>query len=380
MENAEQSKKSKIKFSFPKPTTKSKMIDMLIALIPLVVFAIYKYHFDAAIKIFLSAGFSILTEVLILGILTKPNEKIESKFKRFLSRFSKIKILNITAPAITGIIYALLLPSSISYYVLIFGAIFATSIAKMVYGGTGKNIFNPAVTARMFVTISFVILLQTGYANIPDSLTTGDSLQHFRQTQNFTLTLEKYSIIDLFTGFSFGAMGEINKLAILVGGLYLIIRGVVDYKTVLSILLPFTLFTFIIALGYTTTNSQILKGFQVFDFYLFQLFSGTFMFAIFYLAVDPVTSPKNLGAKFIYGFSIAVITLVIRSFGGNIDATKGIIVYEGVGFAILLGNTMTSILDRFKSFKKISWQLILTYSILVVSFVPIFYFGIGGSL
>lgn len=348
-----------------KPNQVQTMIDVLISLIPIVLFAIYKYHEAAFLKIFLSVLFSVLAEVVVVFGLTAPEKSATNFSEKFKSKTRRIKPINFLAPSITGLLFALMLPASISYFVVIFGSLIATLIGKMVFGGTNNNIFNPAMFGRIFVVFAFSKLVNSGYSNIPD-LQTGATAIGFFKDNDLVKTLESFSFLDSFFGYNPGVMGEVNVFAILLGLGYLLIKKAIDYKLMLSVLVPIALFTLLVGVNkYGFTN-------DLGNYFLLYFLNGGTLFMITYIVTDPVTMPKNLGAKFIAGLVVALVAVIIRTYGGNIDTNLGIKMSQGLGFAVLFGNMVSPLLDRPKWLKKISWQFLIAYFIPLLGFSLIF--------
>lgn len=357
-------KKVKVPILKHEQTTNKLMLDVLIALLPATFFAFYYFGGCAIARFIVSITCAILTETIIFGIMNKPDNSKEKFIDRILSRYNNFSLLNIIVPAITGTLFVMQLPPKINYYVIVCGSIFSIAIGKMVFGGTGKNIFNPAAVGRIFCAISFSKFFANQpkiYSNI-DPISGATALSIIDKV-GFANTINTYSLLDQFLGFVPGAMGEVCAIALIIGGIYLIIKKVADYKIMLGVILPFMLFSLI-------TGLVVYKQ-APFYYMLYQLLSGGILIGAIFFATDPVTAPAGIQARLIYALIIAALPQIIRTFGSY---------PEGVAFSILLANMTTPLLDKPKWLKnKLSWQFVSIYSISIILLVLLFYFGQGGK-
>lgn len=339
------------------------MLDVLIALLPVVVFAIFRWGHHALIRMLVAVAVAILTEALLFPLSQKEDRRAEGKWKKFLSRYEKFTWLNVFTSAITGLILALQVPARLNVYVVVMGTIFAIAIGKMVFGGTGNNIFNPAVLGRVFIALAFGSFFTGAYPGGDIILAGATPLQ---AVNSYTLPqiLERYYLIDLFMGNIPGSMGEVSVLAISLGAIYLAVRRVADWKTMLGILIPAALFALLAGLAYDP--SMAIK------FMLFHLFSGGLVFGAVFIATDPVTSPLHVTSKLLYGLLIAGLATLIRLFSGMMP--------EGVAFSVLFMNMLVPTFDRIKAFKnRFTWQFGVTYGVSLLALIVIIYFGAGGG-
>jgi electron transport complex protein RnfD len=313
------------------------MLDVLIALIPVVVFTIYRWGFASFCRMFTSVLVAMLTEFLIFPLSQKPDRKAEGKWQRLVSRYKDFNSLNLLTSALTGLIFVLTLPAGISFYVIVMGAIFGIAIGKMVFGGTGHNVFNPAAVGRVFVSLAFGSFFVGAYPSL-DVVAGTTPLTYIRQ-ESFAKVLESYEMWELFVGCVPGPMGEISKVAILLGAVYLIIRKAADWKIMLAVVVPSFIFALIAGLGLNV---------NAFQFALFHLLSGGLLFGAVFMATDPVSSPLHTTTKLLYGLIIAIVTMLNRFFGS---------MPEGVVFGILFANMFVPLFDRIKIFKnRFNWQ------------------------
>lgn len=237
---------------------------------------------------------------------------------------------------VTGLLFPLILPPTLPLWMVGVGVAFGVFVGKELFGGTGRNIFNPAIVGRCFLALAYPVAMSgnwttaghgltgrlfqyVGASNI-DAVSTATPLVLAKQG-----TLVKLS--DMFLGYTSGSIGETSAIAIILGGVFLLFTRVASWRTVLSII------------GSSAALAGILHYAQPGRFgpALWHLSAGGLLFGAFFMATDPVTSPITNTGKWIYGAIIGVMTLLIRNFTGYV---------EGVMFAILLGNIVAPILDE----------------------------------
>jgi Na+-transporting NADH:ubiquinone oxidoreductase subunit B/electron transport complex protein RnfD len=223
---------------------------------------------------------------------------------------------------VTGLLFPLVLPPTVPLWVVVVGMAFGVFFGKEVFGGTGRNIFNPALTGRLFITIAFPGLMSANWrAPFADAITSATPLAVFKSSQAIT------PYLDLLWGQTAGSMGELFRLGIIVGGLFLILTKVSSWRIPLCYL--GTAFLLSLA-GNAIWPSLIAPP-------VFQLLSGSILFGAMFMATDPVTSPFTRAGKYIYGTMCGVLTILIRSFSGYT---------EGVMFSIILMNALTPLIDH----------------------------------
>ncbi len=288
------------------------MLNVIIALTPVILCALYVYKIEYLLVLLVSLVSVLLPEFVFNKLEKKPNS-----------------LNNLTA-IITAIIYSLTLPSGIQLWIVLAGGLFASIFAKAIFGGMGNNIFNPAAIGRAFVLISFGGVIAP--VELIDATTTATPLSLFATDTdllnmvNYDLMTSQYSIIDLLIGNSSGAFGETFRLAIILGGVYLLYTKVADYRIMLSTILTF----FIMSLLYAFGNDINL------NFAIFQVLSGGLLFGAVFMATDPVTGPSTPPSRVMYGILIGGITFIIRMYGAYV---------EGMIFAILIMNMFAPLLD-----------------------------------
>ena len=224
---------------------------------------------------------------------------------------------------VTGLIFPLVLPPTTPLWVVAVGIIFGTFFGKEVFGGTGRNIFNPALVGRLFITIAFPEIMSSSW-RIPftDAITSATPLAIFKSTG------ESGALLDLFFGNVAGSMGEVFRVGIIAGGIFLMLTRVGNWRIPLAYLAS----VFVVSLiGNQIAPTTIAPP-------VFQLLSGGLLFGAMFMATDPVTSPYNRESKIIFGILCGVLTVVIRSYSGYT---------EGVMFSIIFMNALTPLLDHF---------------------------------
>lgn len=237
---------------------------------------------------------------------------------------------------VTGLIFPLILPPTLPLWIVAVGIAFGVLVGKELFGGTGRNLFNPALVGRCFLAIGYPAAMSSNYIGA-GSAPIGRLLQyvdasHVDALSGATpLVLAKQgtfvSFGDLFLGGVSGSVGETSALAILLGGLFLLLTRVANWRTVVGILGSFSLVGLVLNWMRPETFGPV--GWH--------LCAGGLLFGAFFMATDPVTSPVTNGGKWTYAMIIGVVTLLIRNLTGYV---------EGVMFAILLGNIAAPLLDE----------------------------------
>ena len=284
---------------------------VIIALVPATIAGVYFYGLRVLAIIAVSYIFGGIVEVVFSVVRRKP------LYEGFL---------------VTGLIFPLILPPTIPLWMVAVGIIFGVFFGKEVFGGTGRNIFNPALVGRVFLSLAFPEYFSTMWAKpfwgglggfvkyMPDAVTGATPLINFKSTQ----VLTDYS--SLLFGFSAGSIGETFRIGIIIGGIFLVVTRIVDWRIPLSFLAS----VFIFSLAGTIFSVQ---GIAV---PLFELLTGGLLFGAFFMATDPITAPLTLRGKWVYGILLGVLTVLIRTFTGFV---------EGVMFAILLMNAVSPLID-----------------------------------
>jgi electron transport complex protein RnfD len=305
-------------------STKRLMRDVLIALFPALCVSVYMFGLSAIVVTLISVASCVLFEWLI--------QKYVLKVQPGISDMSAV---------LTGVLLAFNLPNNLPVWIIILGALVAIGVGKMSFGGLGQNPFNPALVGRVFLLISFPVQMTSW----PKPLLSRDlwPWQIFDATTGATSdaltgatplawikagTLNELTLSDMWLGKIGGSLGEVSAIVLLLGGLYLLLRGVISWHIPVSILLTVFAFTGILNL----VNPEMYAP------ALFHLSAGGLMLGAIFMATDYVTSPMNPAGQIIFGVGIGVITVVIRCFGGY---------PEGVSFAILIMNALVPLINRY---------------------------------
>lgn len=291
-------------------TTQNMMSDVVLALCPIVLMSVYLFRFYAVKQLFICVLTCLVSEFI------------------FVRMRGKTATLKDCSAVVTGIILALSLPGSAPWFVGALASVIAMGIGKIIFGGLGMNIFNPAMVGRAFVMIAFAQLMgASSYENLHglvDAVSGATPLSAFKFS-GITMTNA-----DFFWGFTNGSIGETSTPACLLGGLFLVYRKTASWQIPLSIILT------VLVIAGVADISSAQSG-----VYMYQhLFGGALMFGAFFIATDPVTSPLTSRGKWFFGIGTGILIMVIRVFSGY---------PEGVMFAILLMNALTPLINRWTS-------------------------------
>lgn len=265
---------------------------------------------------------------------------------------------------VTALIFALTMPVGVSYYAVILGSAFATFIGKVIFGGFGYNIVNPAGIGRIFVAVSFSLAVP----KIPGLVdaTTGATLTSSINWITGAIG-SGHSLQDLFLGLYVGTIGETYTFLLLICGIYLFVRGICDYRQGLAYLGGTFIMTLILGLLFHVANP--------FEYALIHLCSGGLMFGAIFMISDPVTGPTTQLGKVIYGLGAAFLTVLIRVCGN---------MPEGVVFSIVLMNLFTPLIEsaikgRAKEHLPRKWGIVVGM-LVVATFIVYGISVIGGAL
>ncbi len=295
-----------------KDRVSSVMRDVIIALIPALICAVYFFGIPALIVSCTSVAFCVLFEYIWNKLTKKENTTGD------------------LSAIVTGLLLAFTLPSGIPLYMLIIGDAFAIIVVKCFYGGLGQNFVNPALAARAFLLACWPIAM-TSFSAPSDSLSLFGADAVTGATPLAVLNSAEggaaAELGNLFFGFAGGSLGETSSLMLIIGGMYLLIRRVIN---------P------VIPLFYLLTLGLFGEFFSDFGF-LYHILSGGAILAAFFMATDYTTSPVTLTGQAIYAAGAGLLTGVIRIYGGY---------PEGITYAILIMNIITPLLDKYIKPKK----------------------------
>ena len=284
------------------------MLMVVIALLPTTKFGIYNFGPLALLLILLSVATCVLTEYVYEKLMKKP-----------------VTVKDFSA-VVTGLLLALNLPASVSWFVPVIGGIFAILIVKQLFGGLGQNFMNPALAARCFLLISFsgqmtdFSVPKGAWGNIAVDTVSGATPLALLKSG------ETADVLSLFIGNVQGTIGETSAIAILIGAIFLLCMKIIDLRIPLTYLASFVIFIAIFG-GHGLDPNYILG----------HLFGGGLMLGAWFMATDYVTSPITKKGQIVYGVILGVLTGLFRLFGGSA---------EGVSYAIIFSNLLVPLIER----------------------------------
>ncbi len=317
-----------------KRTTRGIMLDVCIALLPSAIAGIVYFGVLAFMLEMVAVASCVATEFVYFFIANKGfSHKCKDAGKVCVRWWKQFDFTSV----VTGLILALIVPATTQWYEILIGSIFSIAVVKMLFGGTGKNLVNPAATGRVFMAISFVAVSTYTATNIP-ALDFESGI--FTDSTNLSWLLSTYpetkvTVLDLFLGTGVaGCIGETCKLAILVGYVYLCVRDVIKWWQPLLFIVVFG-FAAVFMSGF----AFIATGGYIFDMKLFlpHLFSGGVLFGAVFMFTDYVTSPKGIYGQIVYYVVAAILVAVLRYF------TK----MEVTSFVIMLMNLFVPLIDKY---------------------------------
>lgn len=286
-------------------TTKQIMWFVVLALVPCVISAVLYFGIHQLLVIATAVIFAVGTEALIQKLTKKP-----------------IAVMDGSA-LITGLLLGLIVPPNFSLVSTALGSIFAIAVGKMIFGGLGYNIFNPALVGRAFLQAAFPVAITTwvspNYA--VDSVSSATPLAALKFDGVST------EVAPLFFGNVGGSLGETSSIAVLLGGIFLLVTGVANWRIPAAMTVGIVVFGGALWLIDPTYPSPI-----------FHIFAGSFLFGAFFMATDYVSSPITGLGIWIYGLGISLVLVLIRVFGG---------LPEGVMYAILFMNAFVPLINRY---------------------------------
>ncbi len=293
-------------------TTQTIMRDVLIALVPALLGSIYFFGFRALLVTLVSAAACVFFEWGFCKI-----------------RKLHCKTYDLSA-VVTGVLLAFVCPVTIPYWTIILGDFFAIVLVKMLFGGLGKNIVNPALAGRAFL-FSWPVLMsnwvKVGFDNAAGLLSTADAVTAATPMSAMHQgALPEESILDMFLGNIGGCIGETSALLLIIGFIYLLYRKVITARIPLAYIGTVAILAFLFPQG----NDRI-------AWMAAQVFGGGLILGAIFMATDYVTSPLTKLGQIVYGIGCGVITILIRYFGGY---------SEGVTYAILCMNACAVLLDK----------------------------------
>ena len=284
-----------------KETTRTLMLDVIIALLPTTILGVYYFGMNAAMLVVLGVASAVLSEYLYQKITKQA-----------------VRVGDLSA-AVTGLLLALNLPASAPWWLVVIGSFIAIILVKQLFGGIGDNFMNPALAARAILLVSWPMKMTAWvlptYFSGADAVSTATVLRGYQA-----------SYMDMFLGNIPGTIGEVCKIAILLGFVYLLIRRVISWRIPVVFLGTFAILAAVFGLGDP----------------IGALLSGGVMFGAVFMATDYTTCPMTAVGQYIFAAGCGIIVAVIRKWGGY---------PEGVTYAILLMNIATPLIDKYVKLK-----------------------------
>ena len=286
--------------------TSRLMLDVVIALAPALIVGTVVLGVRALLLTALSMASAVAAEWLYSVLAKKRNT------------------LPDCSALVTGMLFAMTLPVTTPWWIVTLGSVFAIVFVKLLCGGLGQNMFNPALTARAFVMLLFPAALTRYTVPGVDGVTTATPLHHMVMP-----ALPEQSVLDMFLGNCPGSIGELSSLALLIGGVYLVVRKVISVRIPAAYLGTVAVLTLV----FHKTDSALL-------WMAYSLCSGGVMLGAIFMATDYATSPVTPVGQIVYGIGCGVLTVLFRYFG---------LYPEGVTYAILIMNACAWAIDRYTS-------------------------------
>ncbi len=298
-------------------STKKIMYSVIIALMPAFLFSIYYFGFNAVRVTLIAVASCVLVEWLIQKFLIKGECTIGDG-----------------SAIITGMLLAFNLPSNIPAWMIIVGSIVAIGIGKMSFGGLGNNPFNPALVGRVFMLISFPVAMTTWPTPKPlfgealtDAVTGPTALGYVKEALAQGVAANELTSQITENIYYSGSLGEIGSIAIIIGGLFLIFRKVIDWQTPVII---------IATVAIISTACWLIDPAQ-FVHPMIHIFGGGLMLGAFFMATDMATSPMTMKGKIVFAIGVGALTIIIRLWGAY---------PEGMSFAILIMNAFVPLINK----------------------------------
>ncbi len=295
--------------------TRSIMLDVIIAMLPALVWAIYNFGFKALISVVVSIVACLFWEWLYRKLLKKPQS------------------IGDLSAVVTGMLLAFVCPPELPWWALIIGAFFSIVVVKQLYGGIGCNFLNPALAGRAILLASYATAMTTWTlptSKVDTVVSTATPLAIMKEgtVEKFTELTANYSVGDMFIGRVGGSLGEVSALALLLGFVWLLIRKVISWHTPVAFIGTVAILTLISAPA----------GIDNVQYMLYNVFGGGLMLGAIFMATDYATSPVTKPGQLIFGIGCGLITCFIRRFGSY---------PEGVCYSILIMNCTTWLLDKY---------------------------------
>ena len=295
-------------------STAKIMRDVVIALMPALVVSTVVFGWDVLRVVALSVASCVVFEYLI---------------QKFLFR-GPLTISNWSA-VVTGVLLAFNLPASIPWWIVVIGAFVAIAVAKMTFGGLGKNPFNPALVGRVFLLIAYPVQMTTFPLPVNGSFDALSGATPLAAVKHGAAA-DVLGTQELLLGNMPGSLGEVAALALLAGFVYLLWRRVITWHIPVTVLVTMALFAFVVALARGESGAAL------WQFPLFHVLAGGAMLGAIFMATDYSTSPMTVKGGVIFAVGIGLITMLIRLWGAY---------PEGMSFAILIMNSCVPLINKY---------------------------------
>ena len=282
--------------------TSRLMLDVVLGLLPALVVGIFVLGIRSAVVALVCVAAAVASEWFYAQLTKGRNTVIDC------------------SAMVTGLLLAMTLPHTVPYWQAALGSVFAIVVAKLLCGGLGQNVFNPALAGRAFLMLIHPVGL-TRYESL-DGVTAATPLHHMVMP-----ALPEESVLDMFLGNCPGSIGEISALALIAGGIYLVARKVISARIPVAYLGTVAVLTLV----FHKTDAPI-------DWMLYSLFGGGVMLGAIFMATDYATSPVTALGQIIYGIGCGILTVLFRYYG---------LYPEGVTYAILIMNALVWAIDRY---------------------------------
>ncbi|MFR9649673.1 MAG: RnfABCDGE type electron transport complex subunit D [Rikenellaceae bacterium] len=297
-------------------STSRIMRDVVYALLPALAVSVLFFGVSslliAAIAIFSCVAFEWLIQKYLLSV-AKPT-------------------INDCSALLTGLLLSFNLPASTPWWIVVIGSLVAIGVAKMTFGGLGKNPFNPALVGRVFLLIAYPVQM-TSFPRVENFADAFSGATALSAVKSGSVLLDNVSLQDMFVGSIPGSLGEVSALFLILGGLYLLWRKVISWHIPVAVLA--TMFVFATICGLTQYGATVGSALI---FSTFHIFAGGALLGAIYMATDYSTSPMTHKGMLVYGVGIGLITMVIRLWGAY---------PEGISFAILIMNAVTPLINKY---------------------------------
>ena len=300
-----------------KTDTSRIMLDVIIALVPAMAFAVYQFGFKVLALLAISVASAVFFEWGYRKLMKKPGS------------------INDLSACVTGILLVLCLPVDAPLWMPVIGTFFAIVIVKQLYGGIGKNFLNPALAGRAALLASYAGAMTTWLpagtkaaigGGMPVDVVSAATPLAYLKTGDLEGLKQIASVGDMFLGKVGGSMGEVSALMLLIGGLYLIWRKVINWQTPVA---------YIATVAVLTVLFPKAGGAE---YMLYSIFGGGLFLGAFFMATDYATSPVTKKGQLIYGIGCGLFTVFIRYFGSY---------NEGVCYSIMVMNCCTALIDKY---------------------------------